>query len=74
VKVEETTLVKKGRVWVQGQRNKNIIWKNSTLTSQNVYYIPVTEDTILTGHRLSNLLYEPNATYSKCINGSHVML
>jgi hypothetical protein len=31
--MEETTLVKCANVWIKGQRNKNIISKNSTLTS-----------------------------------------
>jgi hypothetical protein len=52
VNMEETTLVKWAGVWVKGQRNINIIWKNGTLTSQNPHYMPVRKDKSLAGHGL----------------------
>jgi len=72
VNMKETTLVKWAGVWVKGQRNKNIIWKNGTLTSQNPHYMPVKKDKSLAGHGLvfyglSPLLLTANT------NGSHAI-
>jgi hypothetical protein len=41
-----------GRRLGKRSKNQNIIWKNSTLTSQNVYYTPAKKDTSLIGHGL----------------------